>query len=150
MIKIRQGELTDLPAALNLIQELADYENATEEVKNTVQAMQEDGFGENPVFGFIVAEEENRNSIIGMSMYYYRYSTWKGKRLYLEDLIVTEEFRGQGVGKKLFDRTIEIGKETSCTGMMWQVLDWNEPAINFYKKYNADIQDDWLNCHLNF
>lgn len=150
MIKIRQGELTDLPAALNLIQELADYENATEEVKNTVQAMQEDGFGENPVFGFIVAEEENLNSIIGMSMYYYRYSTWKGKRLYLEDLIVTEEFRGQGVGKKLFDRTIEIGKETSCTGMMWQVLDWNEPAINFYKKYNADIQDDWLNCHLNF
>ena len=149
MAIIRQGNKEDLPAALGLIRELAIYEKAEHEVDNTVEMMEIDGFGPNPVFGFIVAEEAN-GEIIGMSMYYYRYSTWKGKRMYLEDLIVKEAKRGSGVGKLLFERTIEIGKETGCTGMMWQVLDWNEPAINFYKKYNTRMEDNWINCNLDF
>lgn len=149
MAIIRQGKKEDLPAALGLIRELAIYEKAEHEVDNTVEMMEIDGFGPNPVFGFIVAEEDN-GEIVGMSMYYYRYSTWKGKRMYLEDLIVKETKRGSGVGKLLFERTIEIGKETGCTGMMWQVLDWNEPAINFYKKYNTRMEDNWINCNLDF
>lgn len=148
MTTIRQGKKEDLPAALELIRELAIYEKAEEQVVNTVEMMEKDGFGSQPVFGFIVAEEAGE--IIGMSMYYYRYSTWKGKRMYLEDLIVREAKRGSGVGKLLFERTIEIGKETECTGMMWQVLDWNEPAINFYKKYNTNMEGDWINCNLDF
>ncbi len=148
MVTIRQGKKEDLPSALELIRELAIYEKAEEQVVNTVEMMEKDGFGTQAVFGFIVAEDGDK--IIGMSMYYYRYSTWKGKRMYLEDLIVTESKRGTGVGKELFERTIEIAKETECTGMMWQVLDWNEPAINFYKKYNAQMEDDWINCNLDF
>lgn len=148
MITIRQGTKEDLPAALELIKELALYEKAPNEVTNTLEMMEEDGFGENPVFGFVVAEEND--TIYGMSMYYWRYSTWKGKRIYLEDLIVTESKRGTGIGKQLFDKTIEIGKAAGATGMMWQVLDWNEPAINFYKKYDAFIEDGWLNCNLQF
>ncbi|CAE7279350.1 SAT2 [Symbiodinium sp. KB8] len=149
MAIIRQGKKEDLPAALELIRELAIYEKAEEQVVNTVEMMEIDGFGPKPVFGFIVAEEPE-GEIIGMSMYYYRYSTWKGKRMYLEDLIVKEARRGSGVGKLLFERTIEIGKETGCTGMMWQVLDWNEPAINFYKKYDSNLEEGWINCNLEF
>lgn len=148
MVNIRKGVPEDLPALLELIRELAIYENAEEEVVNTVEMMKEDGFGRNPVYGFIVAEEENK--IVGASIYYYRYSTWKGRRLYLEDLIVNEPKRGSGIGKKLFEETIEIGKKTNCTGMMWQVLDWNEPAINFYKKYDTHFDEEWINCNIDF
>jgi GNAT superfamily N-acetyltransferase len=147
MTSIRKGTKADLPAALELIKELALFEKAPQEVTNTLSMMEEDGFGENPIFGFILAEVDG--AIIGMSLYYYRYSTWKGKRLYLEDLIVTESKRGLGIGKLLFEETIEIAKKTNCTGMMWQVLDWNEPAINFYKKYNAHFDGEWVNCSLN-
>lgn len=149
MAIIRQGKKEDLPSALELIRELAIYEKAEEQVVNTVEMMEKDGFGPDPVFGFIVAEEPD-GEIIGMSMYYYRYSTWKGRRMYLEDLIVKEAKRGSGIGKLLFERTIEIGKETGCTGMMWQVLDWNEPAINFYKKYDSNLEEGWINCNLEF
>ncbi|MEP1094538.1 MAG: GNAT family N-acetyltransferase [Cyclobacteriaceae bacterium] len=148
MINIRKGTKGDLPRLLELIVELAVYEKAEEEVANTVERMEEDGFGENPIYGFIVAEENSE--VIGASIYYYRYSTWKGKRMSLEDLIVTESKRGAGVGKLLFEETIKIGKETDCTGMMWQVLDWNEPAINFYKKYDSNLDGEWINCNLNF
>ena len=132
MITIRKGIKEDLPEVLELIKELADYEKALDQVANTVERMEHDGFGEHPVYGFLIAEENQ--SIIGTSIYYYRYSTWKGKRLYLEDLVVTESRRGSGAGKLLFEQTLEIARETGCSGMMWQVLDWNEPAINFYKK----------------
>ncbi|WP_258105382.1 GNAT family N-acetyltransferase [Marinoscillum sp. MHG1-6] len=145
---IRKGTKDDLPAALELIRELALYEKAPEEVTNTLEMMERDGFGEEPVFGFIMAESESM--IVGMSLYYFRYSTWKGKRLYLEDLIVTEKFRGKGIGKLLFEQTIETAKSTGCTGVMWQVLDWNEPAINFYKKYNTQFDKEWVNCNINF
>jgi GNAT superfamily N-acetyltransferase len=148
MTNIRTGQHKDLPALLNLIKELATYEHSLDQVSNTIEKMVVDGFGDNPIFGFIVAEKGD--VIIGASIYYYRYSTWKGKRIYLEDLIVTEAERGNGFGKQLFEATIGIGKSTQCTGMMWQVLDWNEPAINFYKKYDAVMEDNWTNCNLDF
>ena len=148
MIAIRKGEKKDLPASLDLVKELADYEKALNEVENTIQMMEEDGFGKTPVFGFIVAEEEGK--IIGTSIYYYRYSTWKGKKLYLEDLVVTESRRRSGAGKKLFEATLQIAKNGGCTGMTWQVLDWNEPAINFYKKYQTRFEEEWINCNIDF
>lgn len=133
---------------LELINELAVYEKAPNEVINTVNMMKEDGFGKNPVFGFFVAIKDNTQEIIGTSIFYYRYSTWKGKRLYLEDLIVTESERGNGAGKLLFDRTLMKALQENCSGMTWQVLDWNTPAINFYKKYGADLDKGWINCNL--
>jgi GNAT superfamily N-acetyltransferase len=144
--KLRKGEIHDLPRVLELIKELALYENAFDQVSNTVEMMKEDGFGLNPSYGFIVAEVGDK--IMGLSLYYFRYSTWKGRRLYLEDIIVSERERGRGLGKLLFDRTMKISLEENCTGMMWQVLDWNKPAINFYKKYNAKFDNEWVNCHL--
>jgi GNAT superfamily N-acetyltransferase len=143
---IRQGRKDDLPQVLELVRELAEFERAPHEVTNTVAMMEQDGFGENPVYGFFVAEEADR--LVGLSLYYWRYSTWKGRRLYLEDIIVTESQRGKGTGKLLFDRTMQKTLEENCTGMMWQVLEWNEPAINFYKKYGAKLDDEWTNCHL--
>jgi len=145
---IRKGKIEDLPRVLELIHELAIYEKAPQEVINTVEQMKIDGFSENPIFGFIVAEIDGE--IQGTAIYYWRYSTWKGKRIYLEDLIVTEAQRGLGFGKELFEEVISIGKQSGASGMMWQVLDWNEPAINFYKKYNAKMEEEWLNCNLSF
>lgn len=145
-ITIRIGKKDDLPRVLELVKELAEYERAPHEVINTVELMEHDGFGPNPVYGFFVAE--NENGIIGLSLYYWRYSTWKGKRLYLEDIIVTEAERGKGIGKVLFDRTMQHSLDQNCSGMMWQVLDWNDPAINFYKKYGTRFANDWLNCTL--
>lgn len=146
MIQIREGRKEDLPIVLDLVRELAEYENALHEVNNTVSRMEIDGFGDNPIFGFYVAEEAD--VILGISVYYYRYSTWKGKRLYLEDIVVTQSQRGKGIGNLLFERTMQNSIEMNCTGMMWQVLEWNEPAINFYKKYNSKLDAEWINCHL--
>jgi GNAT superfamily N-acetyltransferase len=145
-VSIRQGKREDLPRVIELIRELAEYERAPNEVTNTVARMEIDGFGPNPVYGFFVAESENR--IVGLSLYYWRYSTWKGRRLYLEDIIVTESERGQGIGKLLFDKTMQKAIDENCTGMMWQVLEWNKPAINFYKKYGAKLDNDWTNCNI--
>ena len=147
-MKVRPGEKQDLSQVFELIKELAEYEGASDQVTNSAERLEQDGFGPNPVFGFLVAEISK--SIVGLSLYYYRYSTWKGKRLYLEDIIVTESQRGRGMGKVLFDRTIQVARESDCTGMMWQVLDWNEGAVFFYKKYNAQFDGEWVNCHLDF
>jgi len=136
-----------LPEVLKLVRELAAYEKALDEVTNTVEMMEQDGFGSRPVYGFFVALLENQ--IVGISIYYYRYSTWKGKRLYLEDIVVTEKFRGRGIGKRLFDTTMVKALKESCSGMSWQVLDWNKPAINFYEKYyGSQLDGEWINCHL--
>lgn len=144
---IRIGKKEDLPRVLELVKELALYERAPHEVTNTVERMEQDGFGSNPIYGLFVAE--NANGIVGISIYYWRYSTWKGKRLYLEDIIVTEKERGAGIGKLLFDRTMQHAVDEKSSGMIWQVLDWNEPAINFYKKYyNAKLDGEWINCSL--
>jgi len=145
-LNIREGKREDLSRVLELIKELATFERAPDEVTNTIAAMELDGFGKNPIYGFFVAE--NENGIVGLSLYYWRYSTWKGKRLYLEDIIVTASERGSGIGKKLFDRTMQHAVDQNCTGMMWQVLDWNEPAITFYKKYDAKLDGEWINCSL--
>lgn len=145
---IRKAEIQDCEAMMNLIKELAVYEKAPDEVTVSMEHFKESGFGGNPVWGAFVAEVDGK--IVGMSLYYVRYSTWKGQRLYLEDLIVTEAFRGSGLGKILFDKTIEYGKEKGYSGMLWQVLDWNEPGINFYKKYNAKFDGEWLNASIEF
>jgi len=145
-LAIRIGEKKDLSRVFELVKELAEFERAPHEVINTVKLMEEDGFGTNPIYGFFVAE--NEKGIIGIALYYWRYSTWKGKRLFLEDIIVTEKERGKGAGKLLFDRTMQHALDEQCSGMMWQVLDWNEPAIDFYKKYGSKLDDEWINCTL--
>lgn len=150
MITIRPGTRADIPQAFELVLELAIYEKARHEVTNTPEQMAEDGFGPNPLFGLLVAEDTETDRLIGISLYYFRYSTWKGKRLYLEDIIVTESYRGQNIGRRLFDATIEAAKQTSCTGMMWQVLDWNTPAIGFYRQFGTRFDSEWTNCHLDF
>ncbi|MFT7032415.1 MAG: GNAT superfamily N-acetyltransferase [Cyclobacteriaceae bacterium] len=147
-IIIRQGEKEDLSATLDLIKELALYEKALDQVTNTIEMMEQDGFGSHPIFDFFVAEQSDK--IVGLSLCYYRYSTWKGRRLYLEDIIITESLRGKGLGKLLLERTIQKAKDEKCTGMMWQVLDWNEPAINFYKKYDVKFDSEWVNCNVDF
>ena len=143
MIRIRSAEPTDVNALLELITELAIFEKAPDEVINTKEMMLQDGFSKEKIFDAFVAEFNGK--IVGAAITYYRYSTWKGKCLYLEDLIVTEEFRGKGIGKQLFDRCIAFGRSNNCNRMNWQVLDWNIPAIDFYKKYDADLDSEWIN-----
>lgn len=144
---IRKGIPEDIPQVLSLVKELAEYEKALHEVTNTVERMVEDGFGKEPVFGLFVAELEDE--IIGIALHYVRYSTWKGKMLYLEDIVVRESLRGKGIGAKLFEECVAFAKEKEYAGMIWQVLDWNLPAIHFYKKYGAEMTDEWLNGRLS-
>lgn len=146
-MQIRKGTIDDLPQVLQLIQELAEYEKAPNEVTNNLLDMRWDGFGERPIFEFFVAESAE-DGIVGMALYYLGYSTWKGKMLYLEDLIVTERLRRSGIGKKLFDAVAEEARRVEAKRFRWQVLDWNEPAIAFYKKIGADLSGEWLNCTL--
>ncbi len=147
-INIRVATKADIPDLLHLIKELAIFEKAPNEVINTPELMEKDGFGENNIFDAFVAEIDDH--VIGMAITYFRYSTWKGKRLYLEDLIVTEKSRGLGAGQLLFQHCIQFGKESECNGMVWQVLDCNEPAIEFYKSYNANLDGGWINGTLDF
>lgn len=146
-MNIRKARKDDCARILELIHELAHYEKAPEEVTVTLEEMEDAGFGQNPVWEAYVAEV---NGIIqGLALYYIRYSTWKGRRIYLEDLIVTEEMRGRGIGKLLFDKVVEEMKTKQYSGMAWQVLEWNEPAINFYKKYKAHFDAEWVNVAIN-
>ena len=168
-INIRRAVKEDCPGLLELVQELATYERAPDKVTVTLEHFEESGFGEKPVWWAFVAtspltpvrkaERGSRLSplmekglgdevIVGFALYYIRYSTWKGQAMYLEDIIITNEMRGKGIGKLLFDRLIEEAREKKFNRIIWQVLDWNEPAINFYKKYNAEIDSGWLNCSM--
>ena len=144
---IRKANASDIPSMMKLIIELAVYERAPGEVTNTEQMMLSDGFGDNPLYHAFVAEIDG--NIIGFAITYYRYSTWKGRCLYLEDLIVTEEHRKNGIGQKLFDCCIDFGKKNNCKKMIWQVLDWNQPAIDFYNKNNAQLEHGWINGSLD-
>jgi GNAT superfamily N-acetyltransferase len=146
-ISLRIAKKEDCPRLLELVNELALFERAPEEVTVTLQEFEVAGFGETPVWKAFVAEADG--VIAAFALYYIRYSTWKGCRMYLEDLIVTKEMRGKGLGKLLFDRLIIEAKELGFNGMTWQVLDWNEPAIKFYKKYEANIEAGWLNGALS-
>jgi len=146
-IVVQKAVKEDCEAIMNLIQELAVYEKAPDEITVTMEHFIESGFGEKPVWDAFVAKE---NGIVkGFALYYIRYSTWKGQRMYLEDLLVTEEIRGKGIGKLLFDKLVEECKSKKYSGLVWQVLDWNEPAINFYKKFEGvKFDGEWVNCSM--
>jgi GNAT superfamily N-acetyltransferase len=147
-ITIRRAIKSDCVRLLQLIQELAEYEKAPNEVTVTLSHFEESGFSENPVWWAFVAEVNGE--VVGMALYYVRYSTWKGQRMYLEDILVTEKMRGNKIGSLLFDALIKEAKEKKFNGINWQVLEWNEPAINFYKKYNAHFDPEWHNVSIVF
>ena len=143
---IRKGLPEDIAESLQLVKELATFELAPNEVEVTIHEMMNWGFGPDKLFDFFVAEKNN--AIIGIALYYYKYSTWKGKCLFLEDLIVTENERGKGIGKLLFNEVINVAKLEKVRRMEWQVLDWNKNAIDFYKTYHANLDGEWINCKL--
>ena len=147
-VNIRIGIQSDLPRVLELVKELAIFEKAPTEVEVTVNEMVNWGFGKDKIFDFFVLEKEN--VIVGIAVYYYKYSTWKGKCLFLEDIIVTESERKNGFGKILFNEVVKVAKAQNVRRMEWQVLDWNTPAIEFYKKYNANLDGEWVNCKLTY
>ncbi|MEO7768693.1 MAG: GNAT family N-acetyltransferase [Ferruginibacter sp.] len=153
-ITIRKAVKADCHRMMELVAELALFEKAPEEITVNFDHFVESGFGENPVWWAFVAESTNDGQqckVGAFALYYIRYSTWKGQRMYLEDLLVTESLRGKGIGKLLFDKLIEEAKEKQFTGIAWQVLDWNESAINFYKKIGqVNFDNGWVNCAINF
>lgn len=145
-IVIRQGTIQDVEQVMDLVRELALYERAPDEVTNTEEQMRRDGFGENPAFGLFVAELND--TVVGIALHYIRYSTWKGKMLYLEDIVVRESHRGKGIGSLLFEACMQHCLKMDYAGMSWQVLDWNEPALRFYSKYDALLDSEWVNGKL--
>ena len=146
IISIRKGVKEDLPEVVDMIKELADYENALDEVEITVEQLERDGFGENPYYWLLIAEVDGE--IAGLAFYFIRYSTWKGKLLYLEDFVVKEKYRRQRIGTLLFDNLKRKVETEGLAGLVWQVLDWNEPAIKFYEKHGAQISSEWLDGKL--
>lgn len=145
-ITIRPATAADCPHLMELIQELADYEKAPQEVTVTLEHFVNSGFGEHPVWWAICAEVEG--VVVGFALYYIRYSTWKGQAMYLEDILVTNAMRGQGIGALLMDGLINEARKKGLKRMVWQVLEWNEPAINFYRKYNASFDPEWINVSI--
>lgn len=152
-ITIRPAAKEDCARIMELVHELAEFEKAPQEVTVSFDHFVESGFGQSPVWWAFVAEappgQNGAKEMVAFALYYIRYSTWKGQRMYLEDIIVTQAWRGRGIGKLLMDRVLEEAKNKQFTGVMWQVLDWNEPAIAFYKKYNATFDAGWVNCNVD-
>ena len=143
---IRKATETDMPQVLNLIQQLAVFEKEPNAVVITASDLVKDGFGKNPLFTCFVAAM--KTEIIGIALIYYRYSTWKGKVIHLEDLIVNQKFRGNGIGEALLNEVVKYGKSKGVKRITWEVLDWNTPAIDFYKNRGATIMDEWKVVHL--
>ena len=146
-MNIRKGQKSDMSAVLALISELAIFEKEPDAVVVTVADLERDGFSDHPLFHTFVAEKENK--IVGMALYYYRFSTWKGKTIHLEDLIVTDEMRGSGLGFALYSEIIKQGKKDGVRRIEWNVLDWNTPAIDFYEKSGARLLADWRVVHMD-
>jgi len=145
---IRKGTREDIPAVLALVKELAVFEKQPNEVQVTVAEMLDWGFGKKKIFDFFVLEVDYIP--VGMALYYYKYSTWKGKCLFLEDIIITEKERGKGYGKLLFAEVIKVARKKKVRRMEWQVLEWNSAAMEFYKKYNTRFDGEWINCKLTY
>ena len=150
-MNIRRAQREDCPAMLELIRELALYEKAPQEVTVDPRHFEESGFGDKPVWWAFVVEDDQEEGapVVAFALYYIRYSTWKGQVMYLEDILVTESMRGCGIGTMLIERLMEEAKEKGFKRITWQVLDWNEPAINFYKKLNASFDPEWINVSVN-
>jgi GNAT superfamily N-acetyltransferase len=146
-INIRRATKEDIGLVRDLVMELAIFEKAPEEVTSSLADYVQEGFSVNPLFtaNLIYLNDE----LAGFSLWYYRFSTWKGRRFYLEDLYIKEAYRGKGLGRKLINEAIEEAKRMKCTGMMWQVLDWNQPAIDFYNTLGVKMDAGWLNVHLD-
>jgi GNAT superfamily N-acetyltransferase len=140
-MNIRKGNPKDMEAVLGLIQELAHFEKEPDAVVITAEDLVRDGFGPTPLFSVFVAEVESE--VVGIALYYYRYSTWKGKTIHLEDLIVKEKMRGTGLGYALYSEVIKQGKKDKVRRIEWNVLDWNTPAVEFYEKSGAKVLDEW-------
>ena len=143
-MKIRKASKKDFSAILALIKELAAFEKAPEKVTNTPAQMEK----EKDYFLCYVAET-NEMEIVGMALYFFAYYTWVGKSLYLDDLYVKESYRGQGIGTKLLTKILEIAKKENCKRVRWQVLNWNKPAIDMYRKCGASIDNEWINCDVD-
>lgn len=152
MITIRKAIKEDCPQIVELVKELAAYERAPNEVTVSLEHFTESGFGPNPVWWAFVApgpSSGGEGRIVGVALYYIRFSTWKGQRMYLEDIIVTKAMRGKGIGKMLFDKLIQEASDRNLNGIVWQVLEWNEAAIHFYKKYKASFDPEWVNVSID-
>ncbi len=145
---VRESTKQDMESVLNMIKKLAEFEKELKEVENTVEQLIEDGFGNDPKFKCIVADRDNKT--VGFALYCFHYSTWKGNCLYLEDIFVEEESRGIGIGKALFQAIINISKKLNVKRMMWQVLDWNQKAIDFYQNFDAEFVPNWVNVKFTY
>jgi GNAT superfamily N-acetyltransferase len=145
-VVVRPAVKADCERMMELVQELAIYERAPNEVTVTLEHFIESGFGEKPVWWGIVAEAEGQ--VVGFALWYVRYSTWKGQRMYLEDILVTEAWRCKGIGTMLMDELVRIAKGKGFSGMLWQVLEWNEPAIKFYERYKPKFDNEWVNVSI--
>jgi ribosomal protein S18 acetylase RimI-like enzyme len=145
---IRHGDEKDVPGIFKLIKELAEFERAPEAVINTEKMLKEDGFGKHSIYRVLVAEAADTNEIIGMALYYTAYSTWKGRILYLDDLVVTESERRYGIGRALMNELLKESLAAGISQVRWQVLDWNTPAIEFYKSLGAELDPEWINCKM--
>ena len=146
---IEPANPSDIPEILSLIKQLALYEKAPNEVTVTLEILLRDGFGEHKIFDCFVARSSD-NSLLGMALFYTKYSTWKGRCLYLEDIIVDQQHRGNGIGKELFRAVYDVARNTHAGRLEWQVLDWNEPAIGFYKRFKAHFDSEWINCKYTY
>lgn len=146
--RVRPATPKDIPRTYALIRELAEYERALDEVNIGEATLLEDGFGADPAYGLLVVEPADRDEVVGIALHYEKYSTWNGRCLFLEDLVVTEFERGKGYGRQLFAAVAAEAVRRGCAYMQWQVLDWNTPAIDFYKSLKADVSSEWLNGRL--